>query len=96
MAFSRHGAAMRFFRPEFFNRMDQVVTFQPLKPEGVKALSGMDEASLVYPIERFVFDEAEEEPLVQPVHLVSHDRVPTMLRVHLNLVEPPGAWAGKE
>ncbi len=32
-------AAMRFFRPEFFNRMDQVVTFQPLKPHGVKAIT---------------------------------------------------------
>jgi ATP-dependent Clp protease ATP-binding subunit ClpC len=32
-------AAMRFFRPEFFNRMDQVVTFRPLKPEGVKAIT---------------------------------------------------------
>jgi len=32
-------AAMRFFRPEFFNRMDQVVTFQPLKPEAVKAIA---------------------------------------------------------
>jgi ATP-dependent Clp protease ATP-binding subunit ClpC len=32
-------AAMRFFRPEFFNRMDQVVTFRPLKPEGVKAIA---------------------------------------------------------
>ena len=32
-------AAMRFFRPEFFNRMDQVVTFQPLKPEAIKAIT---------------------------------------------------------
>ncbi len=32
-------AAMRFFRPEFFNRMDQVVTFQPLKSEAVKAIA---------------------------------------------------------
>jgi ATP-dependent Clp protease ATP-binding subunit ClpC len=32
-------AAMRFFRPEFFNRMDQVVTFRPLLPESVKAIT---------------------------------------------------------
>jgi ATP-dependent Clp protease ATP-binding subunit ClpC len=32
-------AAMRFFRPEFFNRMDQVVTFQPLQPHAVKAIA---------------------------------------------------------
>lgn len=32
-------AAMRFFRPEFFNRMDQVVTFQPLKSEAIKAIT---------------------------------------------------------
>jgi ATP-dependent Clp protease ATP-binding subunit ClpC len=31
--------AMRFFRPEFFNRMDAVVTFQPLKPESVRAIT---------------------------------------------------------
>jgi ATP-dependent Clp protease ATP-binding subunit ClpC len=34
-----HDAAMKFFRPEFFNRMDQVVTFQPLKSEAVKAIT---------------------------------------------------------
>lgn len=32
-------AAMRFFRPEFFNRMDQVVTFQPLNSEAIKAIA---------------------------------------------------------
>ncbi|MBA4186382.1 MAG: ATP-dependent Clp protease ATP-binding subunit [Planctomycetaceae bacterium] len=32
-------AAMRFFRPEFFNRMDQVVTFRPLLPESVKVIT---------------------------------------------------------
>jgi ATP-dependent Clp protease ATP-binding subunit ClpC len=36
---SYRDAAMRFFRPEFFNRMDQVVTFQPLKPEAVQAIT---------------------------------------------------------
>jgi ATP-dependent Clp protease ATP-binding subunit ClpC len=32
-------AALRFFRPEFFNRMDAVVTFEPLKPDAVKAIA---------------------------------------------------------
>ncbi len=32
-------AAMRFFRPEFFNRMDQVVTFQPLNADAMKAIA---------------------------------------------------------
>jgi ATP-dependent Clp protease ATP-binding subunit ClpC len=32
-------AAMRFFRPEFFNRMDQVVTFRPLLPASVRAIT---------------------------------------------------------
>jgi ATP-dependent Clp protease ATP-binding subunit ClpC len=32
-------AAMRFFRPEFFNRMDAVVTFRPLGPESVRAIT---------------------------------------------------------
>ncbi|MCE9563091.1 MAG: AAA family ATPase [Planctomycetes bacterium] len=32
-------AAMRFFRPEFFNRMDQVVTFRPLLPASVKVIT---------------------------------------------------------
>ena len=31
--------AMKFFRPEFFNRMDAVVTFRPLLPESVKAIA---------------------------------------------------------
>jgi len=31
--------AMRFFRPEFFNRMDAVVTFRPLLPASVKAIT---------------------------------------------------------
>ncbi|MBY0456737.1 MAG: AAA family ATPase [Gemmataceae bacterium] len=32
-------AAMRFFRPEFFNRMDAVVTFRPLLPGSVRAIT---------------------------------------------------------
>ena len=31
--------AMKFFRPEFFNRMDAVVTFRPLLPATVKAIT---------------------------------------------------------
>lgn len=31
--------AMKFFRPEFFNRMDAVVTFRPLLPESVRAIT---------------------------------------------------------
>ena len=31
--------AMKFFRPEFFNRMDAVVTFRPLLPESVKQIA---------------------------------------------------------
>ena len=31
--------AMKFFRPEFFNRMDAVVTFRPLLPATVKAIA---------------------------------------------------------
>jgi ATP-dependent Clp protease ATP-binding subunit ClpC len=31
--------AMKFFRPEFFNRMDAVVTFRPLLPAAVKAIT---------------------------------------------------------
>ena len=32
-------AAMRFFRPEFFDRMDAVVTFRPLQPGSVRAIT---------------------------------------------------------
>ena len=32
-------AAMKFFRPEFFNRMDAVVTFRPLPPAAVRAIA---------------------------------------------------------
>lgn len=31
--------AMAYFRPEFFNRLDQVVTFQPLKEETIQAIT---------------------------------------------------------
>ena len=31
--------AMKFFRPEFFNRLDAVVTFDPLKPAAVKRIA---------------------------------------------------------
>ena len=31
--------ARRFFRPEFFNRMDAVVTFRPLGPEAIRAIA---------------------------------------------------------
>ncbi len=32
-------AAMKFFRPEFFNRMDTVVTFDPLKLDTIRAIA---------------------------------------------------------
>ena len=32
-------AARAFFRPEFFNRLDAVVTFQPLGPETIRAIT---------------------------------------------------------
>lgn len=31
--------AMSFFRPEFFNRLDSIVTFQPLKPETIRLIA---------------------------------------------------------
>ncbi|WP_020475311.1 AAA family ATPase [Zavarzinella formosa] len=31
--------AMAYFRPEFFNRLDRVVTFQPLKEETIRAIT---------------------------------------------------------
>ena len=30
---------MTFFRPEFFNRLDAVVTFDPLSPESIRAIT---------------------------------------------------------
>ncbi len=39
-------AAMRFFRPEFFNRMDAVVTFRPLLPESVRAITRRELAAI--------------------------------------------------
>ena len=39
-------AAMRFFRPEFFNRMDSVVMFEPLNPHAVKAIARRELASI--------------------------------------------------
>ncbi|MDB5312624.1 MAG: ATP-dependent Clp protease ATP-binding subunit, partial [Gemmataceae bacterium] len=39
-------AAMRFFRPEFFNRMDAVVTFRPLEPGSVRAITRRELAAI--------------------------------------------------
>ncbi len=33
------GEALAFFRPEFFNRIDAVVTFEPLSPESIRAIT---------------------------------------------------------
>jgi ATP-dependent Clp protease ATP-binding subunit ClpC len=36
---SYEGEALGFFRPEFFNRIDQVVTFQPLGGDSIRAIT---------------------------------------------------------
>ena len=36
---SYQSEAMAFFRPEFFNRIDEVVTFQPLAPETIRSIT---------------------------------------------------------
>jgi ATP-dependent Clp protease ATP-binding subunit ClpC len=33
------GEAMGFFRPEFFNRIDAIVTFDPLTPDAIRAVA---------------------------------------------------------
>jgi ATP-dependent Clp protease ATP-binding subunit ClpC len=38
--------AMAFFRPEFFNRLDAVVTFSPLGPETIRAITRKELASI--------------------------------------------------
>jgi ATP-dependent Clp protease ATP-binding subunit ClpC len=40
------GAAMRFFRPEFFNRLDAVVTFDPLGPDAVRRIAQRELAAV--------------------------------------------------
>jgi ATP-dependent Clp protease ATP-binding subunit ClpC len=37
-----HDAAKRFFRPEFFNRLDAVVTFDPLSPAAVRRIASRE------------------------------------------------------
>jgi ATP-dependent Clp protease ATP-binding subunit ClpA len=36
---SYRSEALSFFRPEFFNRIDEVVTFQPLGPDTIRAIT---------------------------------------------------------
>ena len=36
------GEAMTFFRPEFYNRIDAVVTFDPLAPDHVRAIAAKE------------------------------------------------------
>jgi ATP-dependent Clp protease ATP-binding subunit ClpC len=38
--------AMAFFRPEFFNRLDAVVTFHPLGPETIRAITRKELAAI--------------------------------------------------
>jgi ATP-dependent Clp protease ATP-binding subunit ClpC len=64
--------AMKFFRPEFFNRLDAVVTFQPLPEDVIRAITrkemeavarreGLERAGLrLRPTERLVAKLAEE------------------------------------
>jgi len=40
------GAAMSFFRPEFFNRLDAVVTFEPLGPAAVERIARRELAAV--------------------------------------------------
>jgi ATP-dependent Clp protease ATP-binding subunit ClpC len=40
-------AAMKFFRPEFFNRMDAVVAFEPLRAESVKVIAKRELTALL-------------------------------------------------
>jgi ATP-dependent Clp protease ATP-binding subunit ClpC len=40
------GEALAFFRPEFFNRIDAVVTFQPLRPETIRAITRKELAEI--------------------------------------------------
>lgn len=40
------GAVTRFFRPEFFNRLDEVVAFQPLDPAQIEAIARKELAEL--------------------------------------------------
>jgi ATP-dependent Clp protease ATP-binding subunit ClpA len=37
---------LSFFRPEFFNRLDGVVTFQPLSPESIQAITRKELTSI--------------------------------------------------
>jgi len=40
--------AMAFFRPEFFNRLDAVVTFHPLRPETIRAITRKELAAIAH------------------------------------------------
>jgi ATP-dependent Clp protease ATP-binding subunit ClpC len=40
------GEALAFFRPEFFNRLDGVVTFQPLAPETIQVITRKELAEI--------------------------------------------------
>jgi ATP-dependent Clp protease ATP-binding subunit ClpC len=40
--------AMAFFRPEFFNRLDAVVTFHPLGPETIRAITRKELAAIAH------------------------------------------------
>ena len=91
-------AAMKFFRPEFFNRMDAVVTFRPLLPETVRAITRreLDAIAKREGLVRAGVSVQWSEPLVNHLAAVGFDARygarPLQRAIEREVVAPLARW----
>lgn len=91
-------AAQRFFRPEFFNRMDAVVTFEPLKPQTVRTITRRElnaiaerEGALRAGV-RFLWGESLVDHLAQVGFDARYGARPLQRAIEHRLVAPLARW----
>jgi ATP-dependent Clp protease ATP-binding subunit ClpC len=90
--------ARAFFRPEFFNRLDGVVTFQALRPEAIQAITRKELAALVHRegLARAGLKLAPSEKLVEVLAAEGFDARygarPLQRTIERRIVTPLSAW----
>lgn len=93
-----HDAAARFFRPEFFNRMDAMVTFRSLLPETVQAITRreLDAIGRREGLVRVGISVAWSEALVERLAAIGFDARygarPLQRAIEREIVAPLAKW----
>jgi ATP-dependent Clp protease ATP-binding subunit ClpC len=89
-------AALKFFRPEFFNRLDAVVTFDPLNPEAVKRIARRELEAVArrrgLSEWKISWSEALVEHLVQRGWDSRYGARPLQRAIEREVVAPLAAW----